>query len=130
VALAPGVWGATGAPRLDPGGVGARRAYTVASWSTKDGLPADRVRHLWQDAQGFMWIATFNGVSRVDGVRFRDFDVSNTPGLPADYVTALVEDREGNSWIGAGDAGVCRLRPSSIEMVGPPVGGETGRSRR
>ncbi len=47
-----------------------------------------------------MWIATFNGVSRFDGVRFRNHDVSNTPGLANNLVNALYEDREGNMWLG------------------------------
>ena len=100
LAIATGVWGATGTPRLEPGGTEPQRTYTVTSWSTKDGLPADRVRHLWQDRQGFMWIATFNGVSRFDGVRFRNHDVSNTPGLANNLVNALYEDRSGNMWLG------------------------------
>ncbi|MBM3854294.1 MAG: hypothetical protein FJ399_14230, partial [Verrucomicrobia bacterium] len=98
--LASGLWGATGPPRPVSGGAAPQRAYTVTSWSTKDGLPADRVRHLWQDAQGFMWIATFNGVSRFDGVRFRNHDVSNTPGLANNLVNAMYGDRSGNMWLG------------------------------
>lgn len=92
--------GATETPRLEPGGTGLSPAYTVTTWSTKDGLPADRVRHLWQDRQGFMWIATFNGVSRFDGVRFRNYDVSNTPGLANNLINALYEDRGGTMWLG------------------------------
>jgi len=76
------------------------RTYTVTTWSTKDGLPADRVRHLCLDRHGFMWIATFNGVSRFDGVRFRNHDASNTPGLANNQVNALYEDRQGNMWLG------------------------------
>ncbi|MDI1248787.1 MAG: two-component regulator propeller domain-containing protein [Lacunisphaera sp.] len=98
--LAAGLCGAAGTPRVEPAGIEANRTYTVTSWSTKDGLPADRVRHLWQDMQGFMWIATFNGVARFDGVRFRSHDVSNTPGLANNLVNALYEDRGGNMWLG------------------------------
>lgn len=83
-----------------PDRAASNRAYTVTLWSTKDGLPADRVRHLWQDRQGFIWIATFHGVSRFDGVRFRNHDVTNTPGLSNNLVNALYEDRQGNMWLG------------------------------
>ncbi len=100
LAIASGAWGATDASRSEPGGTAPHRTYTVTSWSTKDGLPADRVRHLCQDGQGFMWIATFNGVSRFDGVRFRNHDVSNTPGLANNLVNALYADRGGNMWLG------------------------------
>jgi signal transduction histidine kinase len=101
MALVSGLWGATGTVRPVAGGTGGvERAYTVTSWSTKDGLPADRVRHLWEDALGFMWIATFNGVARFDGVRFSNYDVSNTPGLANNLVNALYEDRAGNMWLG------------------------------
>jgi signal transduction histidine kinase/ligand-binding sensor domain-containing protein len=100
LALAAAAGGATAAAAPDATGAVTRRAYTVTSWSTKDGLPADRVRHLVQDTQGFIWIATFNGVSRFDGVRFRNHDVSNTPGLANNLVNALYADRHGNLWLG------------------------------
>jgi signal transduction histidine kinase/ligand-binding sensor domain-containing protein len=98
--LVSGQCGAASTTRSEPGETGSHRVYTVTSWSTKDGLPADRVRHLWQDIQGFIWIATFNGVSRFDGVRFRNHDVSNTPGLANNLVNALYEDRSGKIWLG------------------------------
>ena len=47
-----------------------------------------------------MWIATFSGVARFDGVRFRLHDISNTPELANNQVNALYEDRNGNMWLG------------------------------
>jgi signal transduction histidine kinase len=117
LAIATGGWGATGTPRLAPGGNGPGHTYTVTSWSTKDGLPADRVRHLWQDKQGFMWIATFNGISRFDGVRFRNHDVSNTPGLANNLVNALYEDRGGNLWLGHDTGEISVLRRGRFEKL-------------
>lgn len=98
--LAAACCGAKGSSSRNTSSPETERPYTVTSWSTKDGLPADRVRHLCQDGQGFMWIATFNGVSRFDGVRFRNHDVSNTPELANNLVNALHEDRAGNMWLG------------------------------
>lgn len=78
----------------------ASRDYAVTTWRTKDGLPSDRVRRLLQDSTGFLWVATFNGVARFDGVRFRRYDVANTPVLPNNLVNALWEDRTGRIWLG------------------------------
>lgn len=76
------------------------RAHTVTVWRAKDGLPSDRIRSLVQDRTGFLWIATFSGVARFDGVRFRPYDVANSPGLPNNLVNALFADRSGRIWLG------------------------------
>lgn len=86
--------GAAAAPSaVDPG-------FTITVWRNKDGLPAGHVRALLQDAKGFLWIATFNGVGRFDGVRFRHYHVANTPSLSNNLVNALFEDRSGRIWLG------------------------------
>lgn len=78
----------------------AQRSYAVTTWRTKDGLPSDRVRRLLQDSTGFLWVATFNGLARFDGVRFRRYDVANTPVLPNNLINAVYEDRAGRIWFG------------------------------
>ena len=100
LALAAGLYCDAARSPLESDGSGTSSTYTITAWSTKDGLPADRVRHLCQDRLGFMWIATFSGVARFDGVRFRLHDISNTPELANNQVNALYEDRNGNMWLG------------------------------
>src|ERR1700727_1898546 len=45
-----------------------------------DGLSQNRVTQIVQDDQGFMWLATQQGVDRYDGYQFRRF--KNDPGQP------------------------------------------------
>jgi ligand-binding sensor domain-containing protein len=35
-----------------------------------DGLPTDSISSLLEDEKGVLWIGTFSGVCRFDGVRF------------------------------------------------------------
>lgn len=86
--------------RTDGAALPFRPPYAMTQWSTRDGLPADRVRALLQDKAGFLWVATFNGVARFDGVHFRQYDVAGAPSLPNNLVNALFEDRAGRIWFG------------------------------
>lgn len=104
------------------------RGYTISSWSTKDGLPSGRVRSLLQDATGFLWIATFSGVARFDGVRFRRYHVANSPGLPNNLINVLYEDHAGRIWLGhdSGDItvwenGAFRAIAVDASWLGAPI---------
>ncbi len=115
--LVAGLGAAAVTPPPEPDGAKTNRNYTITSWSTKDGLPADRVRHLCQDGQGFMWVATFNGVARFDGVRFRNYDVSNTPELANNQINALFEDRLGNMWLGHDNGEITVWRDGRFQKI-------------
>lgn len=67
-------------------------------------LPYDRVNKIVQDSQGFIWFGTSSGLSRFDGIRFRNY-TKEEMGLKSAYVIALCTDSEGNLWIGT-DRGV------------------------
>ena len=57
--------------------------YNLRSWSKKDGLPSNGVSAVAQDAEGYIWFGTDQGVVRFDGVRFTSWAaVGSTTALP------------------------------------------------
>jgi len=80
--------------------------YTVDAWTTKQGLPQNSVISLTQTRDGYLWLATLNGLARFDGVRFAVFDESNTPGLNNSRIVKVFEDSNTNLWVGTETAGV------------------------
>ncbi|MFO0454293.1 MAG: two-component regulator propeller domain-containing protein, partial [Pseudomonadota bacterium] len=77
---------------------------------SREGLPQNTVNATLQDSQGFLWIATEDGLVRFDGYEVHQYRAE--PGvpdsLPGNYVWALAEDPGGDLWIATKDAGLAR----------------------
>ena len=43
---------------------------TLSHFSTDDGLASNAIAGIYQDDYGFIWMATWNGLSRFDGYNF------------------------------------------------------------
>jgi ligand-binding sensor domain-containing protein/signal transduction histidine kinase len=80
---------------------------SVRVWQVKDGLPQNQVRAVRQTRDGYVWVATYDGLARFDGTRFVVFNRENTPALRSNIFTSLYEDRAGTLWIGS-DGGLVR----------------------
>ena len=80
--------------------------YYFKNLSIKDGLSQTTVNAIMQDKKGFMWFGTKGGLSRYDGMSFRNFkrDMNDNHSLGNNFVTCLYEDKKGNIWVGT-DAG-------------------------
>jgi signal transduction histidine kinase/ligand-binding sensor domain-containing protein len=74
--------------------------YFLRSWKTENGLPDNAVTAVVQTRDGYIWIGTYGGLVRFDGVRFVVYNSASTPGLQSDRVTSLYEDAQGALWIG------------------------------
>ena len=74
----------------------------------KDGLAANRVYAVLQDQQGYIWLATENGLDRYDGYSFKTFahDPSDPDSLSGNTVKAIYQDPKGNLWIGIWGGGL------------------------
>ena len=62
------------------GTYGQTPGLTVEFFSAEHGLPHKHVLDITQDDQGYMWIATYNGLARYDGYTFTDFTYRITGG--------------------------------------------------
>ncbi len=83
--------------------------------SGAEGLSPGAVRAILQDAQGFVWFATEDGLDRYDGYEFRHFGHGRSvPGsLPNNWISALASDASGRLWVGSDGGGVVWLDEST-----------------
>jgi len=53
------------------------RSYTYRYYSTRDGLAQMQITCAFQDNDGFMWFGTKGGISKYDGVSFKNYTTEN-----------------------------------------------------
>jgi signal transduction histidine kinase/ligand-binding sensor domain-containing protein/CheY-like chemotaxis protein/HPt (histidine-containing phosphotransfer) domain-containing protein len=75
-----------------------------------EGLPQGTVYDSLQDSQGFVWLATEDGLIRYDGLELYRYAYSRTAreGLPGNFIREIVEDAHHDLWIAIKDAGLAR----------------------
>jgi hypothetical protein len=59
-------------------------AFLQDRWTTEQGLPQNTVISIVQTRDGYIWLGTFGGLVRFDGVKFTVFNTINAPE-PANY---------------------------------------------
>ena len=83
-----------------------------------EGLSQNRVTQIVQDNDGFVWLATQQGVNRYDGYQFRMFkhDPAQPKSLCGVFMLSFFKDHLGRLWLGCED-GLDRFEPSSETFV-------------
>jgi len=71
----------------------------LSTFTPKDGLSSRFVRWIHEDSQGFIWLATDNGLNRFDGHNFKVFNTENS-NLFLNQCNRIFEDVDGNIWLG------------------------------
>jgi ligand-binding sensor domain-containing protein len=99
--------------------------YHVDSWTTSEGLPQNSVQSILQTRDGYLWLTTFDGLVRFDGMRFTVFTRAGTPGIQSNRFTALYEDHAGTEpTLACPDASgrllITRMREPEPIVLGPP----------
>ena len=79
--------------------------------SQHDGLPHAIATGVTEDAQGYLWASTQDGVARWDGYRFRVYPArpDDPHGLPVSFVRTIAHDSLGRIWVGLDGGGLARF---------------------
>ncbi len=95
--------------------VSANEKYSFDQWSTDNGLPHNSVRRIVQTPDGYLWVTTFDGLARFDGVRFTVFNSINTKEITDNrFFDAFVED-DGTLWASMLNGSVVRYKDGKFK---------------
>ena len=95
-------------------------------WTADGGLPQNIVRGIRQSADGYLWLATLDGLVRFDGVRFVTYNKANSPGIASNRFGSMVQTSDGDLWLVAEGSGITRLHNGSFESYGAERGIPSG----
>lgn len=101
-------------------------------YSALDGLISNTISHIKQDDYGFLWISTWNGLSRFDGYNFYNYKTGAASHIPHlhNRIIDFVIDQGQNIWLRMYDDYVFVLKRSTDKFVYPFEGISGGDSFR
>jgi len=77
---------------------GQQSDYIYTQFTRNEGLPSNECHDVIQDSNGYIWVATDNGVARFDGAKFQRYGLEE--GLGDLVIFELREDNYGRIWAG------------------------------
>jgi len=73
-------------------------SYVAQQWTIEDGLPVNAINDMVQTEDGYLWLATFDGLVRFDGVDFTVYQSGQYDGLPSSRILKLYSD-DNDLWL-------------------------------
>ncbi|MDR1730933.1 MAG: response regulator [Synergistaceae bacterium] len=89
--------------------------YSQARFADLGQISLSSARKILQTKDGYIWIASYNGLIRFDGRNTRIYEKSSDT-FPSNNITTLCETRDGTLWAGTNDAGVALLQKGQLKL--------------
>lgn len=96
--------------------------YIYRQWGTKEGLAGQFVWRVLKGSQGYLWLATENGLSRFDGVSFTNFDSTTHDAFRVNDLRDLSQAADDSLWIATYGGGVLRYHDGRFSRFGVGAG--------
>ncbi len=99
------------------------RQFSFTHYTIANGLASNFVYSVAQDQQGFIWIATINGLQRFDGNEFITFrhNRNEAGSIPANNIASVYCDKKGRIWIVNEDNTVGMMLTDKLKYRQVPV---------
>ncbi|HET7436966.1 MAG TPA: two-component regulator propeller domain-containing protein [Thermoanaerobaculia bacterium] len=93
--------------------------YVRRAWTVENGLPHGTVRGFAQTRDGYLWLATYEGLVRFNGEKFRILDKSTDPSIVSTSIVTIARAADDTLWLGT-LAGLMRYRNGQLETIQLP----------
>lgn len=97
--------------------------FVYNRYSLKDGLASNEIYKAQQDRDGYMWMATNNGLQRFDGTKFKTFrhEEGNPASLPSNAIHRLLIDKADRLWLATNKAEIVLFDKRRFTATQVPV---------
>ncbi|GAB4339443.1 MAG: hypothetical protein OHK0038_18570 [Flammeovirgaceae bacterium] len=90
--------------------------FFYQNWTTEQGLPASALLDVTQTHDGYLWIASYAGITRFDGVNFTNFNRLNTPQLSDNTIYHLLQTPDSTLWLATRAKGLVSYKNSIFKV--------------
>lgn len=80
--------------------------YFSETWNTRSGLPHNSINSVAQTQDGYLWVATWEGLARFNGQEFKILTRAHINGLPDSGLRALTPTPDGGLYIAGSRGGI------------------------
>ncbi|MBK9249947.1 MAG: hypothetical protein IPM69_18035 [Ignavibacteria bacterium] len=88
--------------------------YEHDFWKSGKGLQDNAIPAIYQSKNGYLWLGTFEGLVRFDGVRFVNYERTVLNELNDQSIVAITEDKDGKIILGSQSLGLFQLDGTTI----------------
>lgn len=94
---------------------------TRSHYTTEDGLCSNAISNITCDDYGYIWISTWNGISRFDGFNFYNYQTGNASGIPGlhNRIQQIIVDNSQNIWLRMYDGKIFAIHRIKDRIVNP-----------
>jgi signal transduction histidine kinase/ligand-binding sensor domain-containing protein len=96
--------------------------YRFDMWTAENGLPQSVIKGIAQTPDGYLWIATLDGLARFDGVRFSVFNKNNSLGIASNRFSSMVQGADGDLWLMSEGGALTRYHRGAFHTYGAQDG--------
>jgi ligand-binding sensor domain-containing protein/serine phosphatase RsbU (regulator of sigma subunit) len=84
--------------------------YQCDIWQKPQGLPQNSIYSITQGHNGYLWLASYEGIGRFDGVEFKIYNTSNVKALRTSGALVVYEDLDKSLWFGTNNGGLTKMK--------------------
>lgn len=92
---------------------------TIDQWTSRNGLISNNLTSVFQSSDYFLWVTSFNGIDRFDGVDFRLYDKIKIPIISSNAFYKTFEDSRGILWFCSQSSGIVAMHDNKFTQVLP-----------
>jgi hypothetical protein len=85
-----------------------------AHLTKSDGLPSNEIFNIYQDERGYIWIASEEGLTKYDGIHFKNY---STPHMSSKSGSYIKQDGQGRIWYGNFDGQLFYVENDSLRPL-------------
>lgn len=93
---------------------------STRNWTTENGLPSSAILDVHQSKSGYIWLLTYNGLLRYDGVEFYRFDKENQDYFNTNSIFAMTESSDSTLWFGSYGHGIIKYKDKKFTKIETP----------
>jgi signal transduction histidine kinase len=91
------------------------KRFHTSYYTTDNGLPSNGIKGLqWDEQNGFLWIATEAGVSRFNGLDFKNFTIENTPFIESERMLFIVKNNQGKIYAADQSGNILSVKKNTL----------------